>query len=156
LHYLVDAHNLLFHLADEDVDSIERSRQDLIDRLAAKLEARRFSVTLVFDSGKTHIANYPGHSKQGRIKIMFSPVGISADDYIIELLSNCHVKSTTVVTSDSHLAHLCRDLGAHTLPVEKFMALLHKRRLNSGSMAKPELGNPEYDEYLRKIFEDKS
>ena len=155
MHYLVDAYNLLFYLADEDVDPIHRSRQELIDHLITKLETKHLMVTLIFDSGKTHIAHYPGHQKQRHITVKFSPEGVCADDYIIEMLSNMHVKSTTVVTSDQHLAQECRSQGAHVLSVEKFQILLNKNRSQSGKRDKPELSNPEYDEYLRKIFEDR-
>lgn len=155
MHYLVDAYNLLFFLADDDVDPIRRTREELIQRLITKLETRRFTVTLVFDSGKTHTAHFPTHTKQGCIAVKFSPEGISADDYIVELLSHMHCKSTTVVTSDRHLSLQSQSQGAKVLTVEKFLTLLNKQPLQNRGLHKPELSNPEYDEYLRKIFEDR-
>ena len=120
------------------------------------MASKQLVVTLVFDSGQTHTAHYPSHHKQGRITIKFSPEGVCADKYILELLSHVHKKSTTVVTSDRHLAREAQSRGAKTLPVENFLALLDKKKgTQQKSMNKPDLSNPEYDAYLRKIFEDR-
>ena len=154
MHYLIDAYNLLFYIT-HDVQPIEQTREDLIHSLATDLTRLKLKATLVFDSGFTYQTHFPHKHSKSAIHITFSPEGMSADDYIIELL-NTASHDTTVVTSDRDLSNQCTQKGFKTLSIENFYSYLQRRHKKiTSSSAKHINHDPSYEAYLEKIFEER-
>ncbi|MCP5509422.1 MAG: NYN domain-containing protein [Chlamydiales bacterium] len=156
MHYLIDAYNLLFFLTKK-VNPIEKSRQDLIDALTSDLEHLKIKATLVFDSGNTHQAHFPHRHTKATVDIVFSPEGICADKYILEILENTkNPHDVTVVTSDRQLSNQCKELQAKIQSVEKFLGYLKKRHHKKTALPeKPQNSNAAYNAHLQKIFEER-
>jgi predicted RNA-binding protein with PIN domain len=87
-----------------DGDSLQKRRDDLINKLQQFLEINPGNITIVFD-GANNISEHKSIEKKGNIKIIFSANNQSADDVIIELIKNRKVKAKNMVlvTSDRKL-----------------------------------------------------
>jgi len=123
--YIVDGYNVIH--ADPELKRILRSdleaaRQRFERRLARYLEAKNVCLTVVFDGhgGITDVdVKIPG-----RLQLMYSPTGQSADDLILEILeSSANPREYVVVTSDmADIGRAARSLGATVLPSPKFLS----------------------------------
>ena len=142
---------MLFALKSETT-SIEETRNELIKALVQDLGAAKLKASLIFDSGKTHQADFPHrHVKRG-IEIIFSPHGTSADHFIIEMIERAkNPKDITLVTDDRELKNSAKDHLAHTMNCEDFLHILRKK--NAPSYSKEQHRDPKYDEYLHAEFE---
>ena len=154
MHYIIDAYNLLFFLTDK-INPIEQTRQDLIDSLTSDLENLKIKATLVFDSGTTHQTHFPHIHTQSSVEIIFSPHGICADNYILEILDQSkNTKDITVVTSDHELQKKCKYRLAKTQTIESFLSYLNKRHHKKNKPdEKPQMQSESYKDYLHDVFQ---
>lgn len=146
MEYLVDGYNLLFRIVPAPND-VEETRKELVQFL----RSTPLKIRVVFDSPKEGGSDLPIQSRKGSLEVLFSPQGLCADRYILELLS--HAKGEiTLVTSDRPLAFSAKEYGIRTISAEEFLVLAHHKR-------KKKKGKPQYQESdiekeeLRKIFE---
>ena len=93
---------------------------------------------VIFDSQSHYGKDFASKKKLRHLEISFSPKNLSADCYILELLE-WDAKNTTLVTSDNHLAREAKSRGAKTLSIEKFVAMIRKRRKKKTSKGKPKM-----------------
>ncbi len=154
MHYIIDAYNLLFFLTDK-INPVEKTREDLIDSLTSDLENLKIKASLVFDSGTTHQAHFPHTHERSSVEIVFSPHGICADRFILEILDQSkNTKDITVVTSDQSLQKQCKQRFAKTQSIESFLKYLNKRhRKNHTLPEKPHTQDQAYQDYLHGIFQ---
>ena len=111
-------------------------------------------MTLVFDSGKTHLAPIPHAHKNQNLEIVYTPFNMSADDYILEMLiALTNPKLVTVITDDRELSMRCKEIGSFTQKLKPFTARL-KNKIAREDVKTHTLSQSE-SERLRKIFEDK-
>lgn len=128
MHYIVDGYNFFFRLKS-DIFPLEDARNSFIDELSSELKEINTRASLVFDSGKETILDIASKMHLGEIEVLFTPKGMSADDYIIELVEiERHPATVTVVSSDKGVLARSISLGAHTMSVEKFVSFIHRKQ----------------------------
>lgn len=154
--YIIDGYNFMFRIQDQKrKESFEKARETLIALLNEELRAIKTHASVVFDSSEA-VREYAQSAFLKNIEVVYAPKGLTADEYIIELVEQSKSpKTLTVVTSDSGLARQCQHLGAKTISIEDFVALI-ARRNEQKPLSKPHYKeHPQQLERLRKIFEDK-
>jgi predicted RNA-binding protein with PIN domain len=155
MEYWIDGYNLLFRLEKKKGLSLEKRRERFIETLNQKLSSFKGKIKIVFDSAE-QLREVPQLAKLAHLEVIYTPRGSSADAYLIELVDQCkNPKVITVVTSDTGLATQCQHLGAKTLSVEGFLALIEKRQKREIFEEKPGPATQKEVERLTKIFEKK-
>ena len=158
--YIIDGHNLI---GSGRVPGINLHQEDDEWRLAQWLRARqprlRQAIVAVFDSG------IPGGWSRvlsgGGVTVIFAAQQRNrADQIIFERVQRELVRAEiTVVTNDTVLRKAAGSLGARTMKVDEFMALLEKRSQRRPKartqrpQAEPKLPKSEVEEWL-KLFGD--
>ena len=126
MRYLIDGYNLFFKI-QQNVLPLQKKRENFLEDLDREIDALNMHATLVFDSNQDQAEVFPSSKKLQALEVVFSPKHLSADSYILELLTwDSHL--TTLITSDRELALKATHLGARTQPIEDFIALLLRRR----------------------------
>ena len=153
MRYLIDGYNLFFAIHDT-IDPLKEQRNLLIQSLNTLLAPTQNEVILIFDSSLKHATYVPTKQQLKALIITFSPEGLSADDYILELL-RFNAKATIVITSDSYLSQQVQALGAKTQKIEPFLYLLMKKKspISSSHEKKQEVESPAQYQRLLKAFE---
>ena len=124
--YWIDGYNLLFKL-NSYTKSLEQSREGLINELKLHLIKSNLRAKIIFDSNEENSSDFPSVKSKTPLEILFSPKGMSADDYIIEMLhATKSAKNTTVVTNDTHLAFSCKNTQAWTMSIDDFFKFVFK------------------------------
>ncbi len=111
----VDGYNLIAAVAGSSLDvlDLEAERESLIALLADYRSCRRHMIELVFDGWRA--AGSGGRSSQQRgVKVVFSPLGLKADQVLLRLAEK-YGAGLTVVTDDSELRHRVQRHHAVTL-----------------------------------------
>lgn len=127
MHYVIDGYNLFFRLENE-VNPLEAKRENFVEALNEALESLHLFATLIFDSHKAHAAIFPSKKILTALEVVFSPHGVSADEFILERLSTDkkpHLQ--IIVTSDRELSGRAKHLGAKTKTIESFFDMLLRR-----------------------------
>ncbi|NGX51051.1 MAG: hypothetical protein K1060chlam2_00908 [Chlamydiae bacterium] len=156
MRYLIDGYNLFFNI-QKSVLPLQQKREKFLEDLDREIALIKMDATLVFDSNQEHTESFPSSKKMQALEVVFSPKHLSADAYILELLSwNSH--NTTLVTSDRELSLKATHLGATTQPIEEFIALLLKRGAKKTAQIEEKVELRESNanmQRLLKIFEKK-
>ena len=125
---IVDGYNVIH--ADPDLkralgSDLESARRALVRRVKRYLETKNVRVTVVFD-GRGGIADVDVKIP-GRLQIMYSPTGQTADDLILEILeTSSNPREYVVVTSDmADIGRTARSLGASVLPSPAFLSRIN-------------------------------
>ena len=127
MNYVIDGYNLFFRIEDE-VNPLEKKRELFIAALSDALEHLHLHATLIFDSHRRHAAIFPTKKDLPALEIIFSPKGLSADEYILERLTiEKRPQSQIIVTSDRELSERAKHLGAKTKTIESFFEMLVER-----------------------------
>lgn len=117
---IIDGYNLLKNmLKKQHITDVERDA--FINRLATYAMIKKHSVTIVFDGGPY------GSTVQEKIKrgaIVYSGSQLSADDYIMKILSTAPSSSIVLISSDRELKNYAEKRGVAVVPSEKFYTLL--------------------------------
>ncbi len=126
--YLIDGNNLLGAARDRRLD-LPRAEDDLIRALASFSGGKRAGLTVVFD-GPAGPRRGAGHaSRIGRVKVLYSGTGRSADDAIIaEIERHRNSKDFTLVSSDNKLRSHARHLGCRVMGCSEFAAVLSRAK----------------------------
>ena len=153
--YLIDGYNLMFRVQSDKKSSLEKRRETLIELLNTELSFIKTHVSVVFDSSE-QVREFAQKANHPSLDVIYAPKGLSADDYIFELVEQrSNAKTLTVVTSDNELAKRCQHLGAHAQTIEAFLAYVTKKRTPK-EVDKPRYTqHPQELERLRKIFEER-
>lgn len=153
MHYLVDAYNLFFRI-QKKINPIAKKREQFIHQISTLLADLGGRITLVFDAGLTHSHEYPSLTNRGKIEILFTPKGLTADEYIIELVDRSKTPSRImVVTSDRELSRKVNEHCGQTITVESFLKKLDKAP--SKEEKKRAFDTPWEKERLQSLFEQR-
>jgi predicted RNA-binding protein with PIN domain len=127
----LDGYNLIH--ADPELkrtvrSGLEGARERLVQRLTRYLGSKSVRMTVVFDGhgGITDIeVKIPG-----RLQLMYSAAGQSADDLILKILeSSANPREYVVVTSDmADIGRSARALGAKVIPSPEFLSRIGRSR----------------------------
>lgn len=126
MHYIIDGYNLLFKITAPYKDLREK-REKILAYLQETLS--HVSLTVVFE-GMHRKEEENGFQYIGKVKVIFTPKGQTADEYITDFLELSSSPSEyTVVTSDRTLASHCRSLEAKTLEIPEFLHWMEKKSI---------------------------
>lgn len=149
--WIVDGNNLLAQIpGGSRSDPADRRR--LASALARFCDARRQTMTLHFDGAP--LEGWQGSSGLGRLRVLHSGAGRSADDAILEEVASApRAADLTVVTSDRSLAERCRAAGARILGVRDLRSILAEAEQRAaGGSEKPERADAEEIAYFMELF----
>lgn len=153
MHYYVDGYNFLFRICQKG-DPLEKRRDRLIDLLNEELGFLKGRCSLVFDSSE-QIRDCPQCAFLENLEVIFTPRGLNADKYILEMVEySSNPKALTVVTSDNDLGRQCRHLGSLVMTIEAFIAFILKKTRKKGESKPTQVNTKAEIERLRRIFED--
>ncbi|MBM3201748.1 MAG: NYN domain-containing protein [Chlamydiae bacterium] len=151
--YYIDGYNLLFSIIEEK--PIEKTRIELIDLLSGLVADARLSATVIFDNLSELSTSNPTLEYHSSLSVLFSPRGLCADKYILEILHGLeNTRLATVVTSDVSLANHSKMLGAKVVSNEQFLKFLSRKTRKKEEHKIPFQGKREL-ERLRIIFEER-
>lgn len=122
---IIDGYNLLFAQKDE-VTNLESDRTTLLELIGKYNSKKGAAIKLVFDV-KNNVFAFDSKTKteRGKIGVIFSPKGTSADDYIIELVRDSENKGgIIVVSSDRKIISAIKKMGAQTISSPEFLIQL--------------------------------
>lgn len=145
--YLVDGYNVLFKTI-ENIDPLEISRNQLIEFLEAFFSSINKKAIIVFDARSSDENFIPSKKFTNFLEIVYSPSDQTADQYIIDHVSNHPKDYFTVVTSDKDLSY---QVKRRNTKIMSSKALVYKMLENqSTSVEKPQTVTPAEKEYLLK------
>ncbi len=128
MRYLVDGYNFFFRLK-EHIFPLEDARESFIHELSTSLKEIKMKASLVFDSGTETILDIATKKHLGDIEVIYTPRGMSADDYLIELIEiQKHPGTVTVVSSDNGVIARSVSLRARTMSVEQFVSFIKRKQ----------------------------
>ncbi len=101
----IDGYNLIAAIAGSSLDvlDLEAERESLIDLLTDYRSCRRHMMELVFDGWRAAGSGSRSCQQRG-VKIVFSPLGLKADQVLLRLAEK-YGAGLTVVTDDSELRY---------------------------------------------------
>jgi len=155
MRYFIDGYNLLFKILKK-IHPLQKKRLDVIKALNQKVEEWGWDVTIVFDGSKEAPKEVSrGHFKS--LEVVYTPKGLTADDYILETLTFLLPKvRCTVISSDRELSGRAKQLGAKTLSIEDFLSsLVQKKKIKKTSLPKGAKDSDTQFFRLLKIFEER-
>ena len=135
MRYLIDGYNLFFQL-QETILPLEEKREEFIALVDSELGNSQLRAMMVFDSHQENSSDFASQKRYQHLEVVFSPKGLSADHYLLELLE-WDAKNTTLVTSDQSLAKRAKHLGAKTLTVKGFVSYILNRARKKQKNEKP-------------------
>lgn len=123
MHYFIDGYNLLFRVSAGD--DLQKLREDVIHDLANKINLLELDATIVFDAQYQNTESSRSHLNC--LEIIFTAIGETADEFILEALNeDINPSRHIVVTSDKKLAWLSKRSHAKAETVEEFIAWLNR------------------------------
>ena len=121
LHLVVDGYNV--SKTAWGSSSLEAQRQRLLRGLAPVVARTGAETTVVFDAGR--LTSRPVVAAPRGVKVVFSPVGVIADDVIRDLVAaEPQGRPVVVVSDDQEVARDARAAGARSVSSEALVALL--------------------------------
>ncbi|KKL61946.1 MAG: hypothetical protein KR126chlam4_00285 [Candidatus Anoxychlamydiales bacterium] len=156
--YLIDGYNLLFKFFHSE-KNIQTQRNLVIQLLQEKASLLKLNFHLIFDAH--HQEEIVAHKSDiNRLKVIYTPKGQTADDYILERVFLSKTPSQlTIVTSDNSLAFQAKNMLAQTKSIADFIDFLNEKEIQSTrekEKNKEEFIDTKHNiQRLLKIFEDK-
>jgi predicted RNA-binding protein with PIN domain len=100
------------------------TRDKLLDALAKYRQGKGCEVTIVFDGthGGTGFGERTAH---GGVEIIFTPLTVTADDRIEEILEDVDANATVVVSTDRRVRSAATRVGATSVTSDEFAKKLH-------------------------------
>ncbi|NGX28783.1 MAG: hypothetical protein K940chlam1_00970 [Candidatus Anoxychlamydiales bacterium] len=157
--YLIDGYNLLFRFFHSE-KKLETQRNLAIKFLQEKTSLLKINAHLIFDAHNQDIET-PSFTSSKTLKIIYTPKGQTADDYILERIFLSKTPSQImVITSDRSLQNKAKDLNARTQSIDDFIDQLYlnetKAKKAHRKLEEETLQDTKYDiQRLLKIFEEK-
>lgn len=121
IHLLIDGYNLLYALQRGPIDSLEETRENLLEQLHDYQVAKNVEITAVFDS---HIGGLGGNQdKWGRVHVVYTDREETADDWIKQACRK-QKQGYVVVTNDREIIAVAESTGCLILSCHEFEAKL--------------------------------
>lgn len=125
---IIDGYNVIH--ADPELRrsldrDVEAARDALLERLREYVLRRQVRATVVFD-GRGGLIDVSA-AVPGRLQVVYTPTGQSADDFIVETVLAARASSYIVVTSDmADIGRRLRSQGAQIMPSDRFLERLRR------------------------------
>jgi predicted RNA-binding protein with PIN domain len=120
---LIDGYNLIHAMDFPDAESLQEQREALLKKLHEYQVERKVSITVVFD-GSSPGGMIPDREKHGKIQVIFTSKGTSADDWIIEA-SRRYSGKYVVVSNDNEILNAVEAASSLTLSNAEFKAKMN-------------------------------
>jgi predicted RNA-binding protein with PIN domain len=141
--YLIDGYNVILNRRFESgwsrgagtsrkESTAEAGRYLLLQACAVYVRKRRVKMTVVWDGGTAGI--HPRSETKSGVQSIYTPRGMSADEQIVRMVEKRpNPRELTVVSDDRrHIIGIVRNLGAQTMSVGQFLALIGIAREGTG------------------------
>jgi len=150
MHYIIDGYNLTFNIPNKS-GVLEDNRREVLNGLKTVFSGSECDLTIVFDGKGPDISFESFHL----IQVIFTPGKMSADDYILEVVSvSLHPSRITVVSSDKNLNRQCKYYGANILPIKEFLRWIKKKSFKKHKQTNFDFQDSKQNiERLNEIFE---
>jgi uncharacterized protein len=128
---IIDGYNLIRQyppLAQVELREFSQGREKLLQWLADYRRTSALPLTVVFDGGRGG-GDREEHDLYRGIKIIYSPLGQTADD-IIKRLVRKNPAQSMVVSSDLELVNYCRALGSGAMGSLEFASRVNAKLKN--------------------------
>ena len=147
--YLVDGNNVCGAGRDRRL-GLPTDELEMIRTLADFSARRSAMLTVVFDGPPAPRRGAGPAQRIGRVKVVYSGAGRSADDAIVDLAEQFATpKDITVVTSDRELRSRVRWLGCRVIGCRQFAGMLQKNVTTTDPEEKPVPGDiEEWEKYF--------
>lgn len=123
--WILDGYNLLFRIPTLK-GSLEQKRERLLLTIRERFPLRE--MTIVFD-GRLPPPDY-SRQHRGSIEIIYTPAGMTADEWILEKISSAkHPQRYLVVTGDRALGRLAASSGARVETPDQWLRDLEPEEL---------------------------
>jgi predicted RNA-binding protein with PIN domain len=127
--YLIDGYNLLFRLKSKK-QTLKDAREFLVKALGTLVKDFELKATIVFDSSLDMAHLFPSKAEKPPLEIIFAPYGMSADEYLLEIISFKSKKQPiTLVTSDQLLSTQAREFRVKTITIEELFDTFSQKAL---------------------------
>ncbi|MFQ3574364.1 MAG: NYN domain-containing protein [Thermodesulfovibrionales bacterium] len=119
-HIIIDGYNCIGVIHKD----LQKARLDFINMLIDYRQTKPHSITVVFDGHKD--GGYKEtHIRQGGIRIIYTPIGISADDTILRVISEERYH-WLVVSDDKTISKGAWAMGMIAIPSSLFLKSIHR------------------------------
>ncbi len=123
MRYIIDGYNLIFNIPNKSF-GLENNRKEILSSLKVAFSGNENDLTIVFDGKGLDVSFESFHL----IQVIFTPSKMSADDYILEIVSaSLHPSRVTVVSSDKNLSQQCKYFGTNTMTIKEFLKWVNKK-----------------------------
>jgi predicted RNA-binding protein with PIN domain len=155
VHYWIDGYNLLFRIT-KNYREMRQNERKLLSSLNQSIILLKYHATVVFD-GREKDPPEALRRNFDALALIYTPHNQTADDYILEALSDSADPSKeTVVSSDYELLGKAKQRGAHTLTIEEFLSRLVKKKQKKKASTEKDFQESSSElRRLLKIFEDR-
>lgn len=119
-HIIIDGYNVI-GISHKD---IEKTREEFVDLLVEYKKMKPHDITLVFDGHKSG-AGIENVAVRGGVRIIYSKLGVRADDVIKRIISN-ERREWIVVSSDRAVANHAWSVDSIPVPSDKFFDIISK------------------------------
>lgn len=124
--YLLDGYNLLFREV-KNPRPLQKVRERILKELDEHVLEAGMRVTIIFDSAEKKFVSISSYKLEA-LEVVFTSEGLTADEYILELIELCkNPRQKMVITQDRDLIKKAKRLGADSLDIEGFFSLLFKK-----------------------------
>lgn len=128
LHLIIDGYNLIRQAPDLsrlDARDIQEGRSALLAYLASYRKTKKHKITVVFDGWKGSNSYQESRDIVKGINVVFSPMGVTADE-VIKRLARQHREQSLVVSSDREIINYAEAQHATTISSLKFLTKLER------------------------------
>ncbi len=154
MHYWIDGYNLLFRIT-KNYRMMKQNERQLLSALNRSMVLYNYEATIVFD-GREKDPPEALRRNLGSLAMIYTPHNQTADDYILEAISNAINPSQEVaVSSDRDLLRKAKQRGAKALTVEEFLSGLMKKRQKKKVRIRDFQESSTELQRLLKIFEER-
>lgn len=150
MHHIIDGYNLLFYL-DIKTKTLKDARDAVIEYVSSVFQDKK-GVCIVFD-GKQEKGLGFSRIFSGKIEIIYTIDGMSADEFIIEWFQQKKLTSSVFVYT--HDGGLKRQLSEFKAKVVDFEQLKPKSGLRPDLEKTLSFSDPRYEKYLLESFTKK-
>ena len=131
MNYWIDGYNLILRQPDHRQWTLEQSRE----RLLRSLDSLKIPVQVFFDAQRFTGTQHAIPRSSSFVSCRFIK-SETADDAIVAGLRQVQASEVTVVTDDRELRLRCRQLGANTVGVMRFMERLNRANVPASTRKK--------------------
>ncbi len=149
MNYIIDAYNLIGKLTNISLADKDKEKK-LIQLLNNFNKKKKDYFILIFD-GKNKETPYQSQQDLDQIKIVFTDILESADEYILRLIQSLpHKENYTVISSDNEIKYKSKKNKLTCINSESFFRYISSQKQNSETK-KPLVEKLELDYWLNEF-----